>query len=570
MSCPARVIPGRLRAVALRRLAGRWYGWRRSAPADRPACASAREPPRSPLLVRRRASRHPRRPVLAAVYLAVALRAARPRGSPWHWASAAMVVGAAVAIPSGTVGAPPATQAPLARTRWGRPSPPARLAAACSSTSTLPWTRRRWPPPDVEPAAEVSWAGPRTAGAGRQPVGRWRPATYYTVTVGTTARDRDGRALASRCERLPDARVDPATISAVDRLLRVALDSPIVISFDRPVPIAGVLTPSASPDGSGQLLVAADGPEGSEPEPGRQLRCGSRTLVRRPRGYTSAWPTASSTPRARRDARRPLVFTTSIAPSVVRFRPRSGTEDVARDALLSVRFTAPMERASTAKAFSVEVDGKTVDGSVDFAEDDTVLVFDPKRDLPYGASIVMHVRGGALAADGTAGPPRAVGSLSWRSRADPGADAGQRRVVGRWQRRPPGRRPHPRAAPGLRPGSPREVPPDAAQLHRGGGWVPPTAPAPARVAAASRHSGTTPGSAARSRGRTPGSWPSPASARTFGRDPGDRWGRGLHRLPLGGEHRLPLLPGPDGCRGELVQFFQSEKTWSPSAATTST
>ena len=70
--------------------------------------------------------------------------------------------------------------------------------------------------------------------------------------------------------------------------------------------------------------------------------------------------------------------------------------DVARDAAISVRFTQPMDEATTKAAFTVTAGGKPVAGKVTFAEDDTVLVFDPAKALPYGAKVVMTV-----GADGT-------------------------------------------------------------------------------------------------------------------------------------------------------------------------
>ena len=68
--------------------------------------------------------------------------------------------------------------------------------------------------------------------------------------------------------------------------------------------------------------------------------------------------------------------------------------------MLSVRFTQAMDRASTARAFSVSVGGKSVAGSVHWAESDTVLVFDPKAVLPYGAKVSMDVAAGARNTEG--------------------------------------------------------------------------------------------------------------------------------------------------------------------------
>ena len=86
-------------------------------------------------------------------------------------------------------------------------------------------------------------------------------------------------------------------------------------------------------------------------------------------------------------------------PSVVRFRPIGGTQDVDRSADLSVRFSTAMD-AAAAPFFSAGVNDRPIEGSVQWAEGDTVLVLDPTTDLPYGARVVLRVTAGARSADG--------------------------------------------------------------------------------------------------------------------------------------------------------------------------
>jgi murein DD-endopeptidase MepM/ murein hydrolase activator NlpD len=88
------------------------------------------------------------------------------------------------------------------------------------------------------------------------------------------------------------------------------------------------------------------------------------------------------------------------APAVVRFRPRNGWVGVSRFAAVSVRFSRPMEHASTEEAFYVVVGDRPVTGTLGWAEGDTVLVLTPARALPYGATIALSVEVGARAADG--------------------------------------------------------------------------------------------------------------------------------------------------------------------------
>ena len=93
---------------------------------------------------------------------------------------------------------------------------------------------------------------------------------------------------------------------------------------------------------------------------------------------------------------------TTSAPAVVRFRPRAETKDVARDAAISVRFTESMERRSTARAFTVSVGGTPITGKIRWAEKDTVLVFTPAAQLPYGTTVAMDVTADARSVSGVA------------------------------------------------------------------------------------------------------------------------------------------------------------------------
>lgn len=96
----------------------------------------------------------------------------------------------------------------------------------------------------------------------------------------------------------------------------------------------------------------------------------------------------------------PEVTSAPAAPAVVRFRPRDGWVDVSRFAAVSVRFSRPMDHASTEEAFHVVVGDTHVTGTFRWAEGDTVLVLTPASALPYGATIALSLDVGARAADG--------------------------------------------------------------------------------------------------------------------------------------------------------------------------
>jgi murein DD-endopeptidase MepM/ murein hydrolase activator NlpD len=87
-------------------------------------------------------------------------------------------------------------------------------------------------------------------------------------------------------------------------------------------------------------------------------------------------------------------------PEVIRFRPRHGWTDVSPWAPLSVRFTQPMNHASTELAFTAVAGKSAVTGPRRWAEGDTVLVLQPGSALPYGASVQLSVAAGAASVDG--------------------------------------------------------------------------------------------------------------------------------------------------------------------------
>jgi len=97
-----------------------------------------------------------------------------------------------------------------------------------------------------------------------------------------------------------------------------------------------------------------------------------------------------------------IAVRTIKAPGVVRFRPRADASDAPRDAAISVRFTEPMDRTATAKAFSVKIAGKAIKGTISWAESNTVLVFKPASALPYRAAVVAKVDISAKSANGAA------------------------------------------------------------------------------------------------------------------------------------------------------------------------
>jgi uncharacterized protein YkwD len=227
------------------------------------------------------------------------------------------------------------------------------------------------------------------------PAGTWEPSTYYTVTVGAGALATSGRPM-TRPARAAFLTRDAATglLAATGMVAkRATIDSSFTIAFDHPVdlasvgpaikidpPLTGALTRTTAPGGASTYTFVPTQPLAPDTK--------YRVVVEGVRDATGLDLDPIT-----------MALRTVVAPQVVRFRPRAGMTEMLRDAGISVRFTGSMDRASTKAAFGVIANGKRVPGRVTFAENDTVLVFDPSSNLPYDAKVVATVAATAKSAD---------------------------------------------------------------------------------------------------------------------------------------------------------------------------
>jgi hypothetical protein len=254
----------------------------------------------------------------------------------------------------------------------------------------------------VVPAANVALAWDTSASVLTvTPVAGWEPTTIYTVTVDAGALAASGAPM-SRPARA--AFMTRAATSARIELTkttggRAAPDTAFSITFDGAVDGATVAA-------AVRLEPAV---EGSIVQTGRR---GAARYV-----FTPSTPLAANTSYRLvvdgvTDAGASLIAPASLdvrvagGPDVVRFRPRDGTTDVAPSVDVSVRFTERMDRTSTQAAISVTAAGRRVQGTMHFAEDDTVVVFHPASAFRAGQAVVMTVAASARSASGaTLGSP---------------------------------------------------------------------------------------------------------------------------------------------------------------------
>ena len=244
-------------------------------------------------------------------------------------------------------------------------------------------------------AVDLSWDSTGTV-LTVSPRGHWTVATFNTVTVPAGALTSSGAPLARPARTVFMTRAPAGTTITPTAQLgpRVALDTTFLVRFSRPVDlesIQGAIRLDPPTPGTVRTITRFEGPTRFEFVPSAPLRpdVSYRLIVSGVRDIDGL-PLEQAT----------VAVHTTTAPSVVRFRPVASSTRIARDAVLSVRFTQKMDRARTADAFSVSVGGKSVAGSVRWAESDTVLLFDPKVALPYGAKVSMAVAAGARNTEG--------------------------------------------------------------------------------------------------------------------------------------------------------------------------
>ena len=227
-----------------------------------------------------------------------------------------------------------------------------------------------------------------------EPLGNWSPDTLYTIIVSPAARSADGGALAFPVRALVlTGHAGSGEVTATRTSGGQArLDTAFLINLDRPVELdtlRAALRTEPAIDGDivpgttqGAYVLRTLG----DLSPGTDYRVWFEGLADMDGAPFSMSPS--------------IQVQTVEAPSVVRFRPRNSTAKVERGATISVRFTERMDRVATAAAFQMTIGGKAAAGKLTWAEQDTVLVFDPAKALPYGATIVASVDATAMSRAG--------------------------------------------------------------------------------------------------------------------------------------------------------------------------
>lgn len=341
-------------------------------------------------------------PVLGPFYLR--LLVARRRGL----GIAASLLVAASVLAGSAISTPPPTTATIPGPRFDALAPlefatEIRTSESPSAPVTIAFPTRMNPASvaaslSVDPETEVtlSWDETFTVLTVRPKVA-WAPATYHTVSVDAGALDATGSPT-SRATRAAFLTREPtaATLAASDTFQGEALmNSGVIVTFDRPVRDATLALEVTPANVEFQRLD-----NGSTPTTTYRFSP-SATLAPDTLYTFSLSPGVLDTDGAP-VATASLELRTAGVPSVVRFRPRSKETGVAQTAALSVRFTEPMDHATTEAAWSASVGTTKLGGSFRWAENDTVLVFTPSAKLGYSAKVSIAVGEGAMSQAGMA------------------------------------------------------------------------------------------------------------------------------------------------------------------------
>ncbi|MES2209025.1 MAG: Ig-like domain-containing protein [Chloroflexota bacterium] len=266
----------------------------------------------------------------------------------------------------------------------------------------------------VDPATPVAFSWDATATLLTiSPRPAWATATFHTVTVEAGALDATGRPLDQRIRSAFLTReAVTATISASGTSSGAATPtSQFLVTFSGPVDPSSIRL-NIAPAVAGRLAPAPESPP-EQPAflfiPDQPLAAGVTFTVDLAEGARDADGGAITGASA--------TIKTASAPTVVRFRPANGATSVGWSQNLSVRFTEPMDRVTTEKAWSAIQGGKAIAGTLTWAENDTVLVFNPSAVLGYGEKVVLTVDGGATSKVGL--PLAATATASFTSAARP-------------------------------------------------------------------------------------------------------------------------------------------------------
>ncbi len=248
-----------------------------------------------------------------------------------------------------------------------------------------------------------------------RPRASWAAGTYYTITVEAGTLAAGGRPMSGAARAAFVTR--PATTGRIVATKATgpwaSIATEIRVTFDHAIDVDQVRAAlRISPAVAGTVVADTSRP-GVAASTALGFTFTPTTALKAATTYRISLGSLLDTDGAAAAGTASTSIRTANAPHIVRFRPAGSTRDVARSSSLSVRFSEPMDQATTRAAFTVTANGKPVVGSYKFAQSSMVLVFQPSSALPAGATVVATVAGSATSATGI--PLGAPGSATVRT-----------------------------------------------------------------------------------------------------------------------------------------------------------
>lgn len=233
------------------------------------------------------------------------------------------------------------------------------------------------------------------------PQGSWAPSQIYALRVGTTARDRTGRSIATPVGATFLTRGRPSVTLALTKVTDGSglLDTGVDIVFSEAVNQDTVRQAfTVSPAVDGRIVSVSDVP--NQPPTFHHFRWIPAEPLTQGTDYTfSLNNSVADADGVTMLEPATLAMSTLTRPAVVRYRPSDGTKNVDRSQVISVRFTMAMQPQATESAFHVS---GLADSAGRFAwyEGDTVLAWTPRSPLAYGKTYTVTIDGTAMSAAG--------------------------------------------------------------------------------------------------------------------------------------------------------------------------
>ena len=350
-------------------------------------------------------------PVLASLYLALVLshRRARRAGIGAAGAVGVMLValiGIGLASPATSVSLPPSQSSPLPQSQFqpiATYSDASAMARGNGATTPAAGTDATETAGVAAAAAAngVTAPGPRSStGTGPEAV----PVSggTATTTLAGQAQGRQGVPAGSPAAASVTIRQPTAVKLAPSHLVgnRMALTAGFLIQFDRSVSLAVARKAfTVKPAVKGTLKAVPGSTTRFVFVPAAPLAPGARYTVSFAGNLVDTQGQAIARPA-------PHAYLTIPSTNVVRFQPALKSTGNDPAAGISVRFSQPMDPTTTARAFSANIAGHKLVGTVTWAENHTVLVFKPAHTLLGGAGVGVRV---TVAARSLAGAPLAKG-----------------------------------------------------------------------------------------------------------------------------------------------------------------